>query len=45
MDAKEIQRLFRKSFSDEEEEGSSEEINLPPIQANVLPDFYDEKRK
>jgi pSer/pThr/pTyr-binding forkhead associated (FHA) protein len=45
MDAKEIQRLFKKTTSerDDDDDDSSEEINLPPIQANVLPDFYDEK--
>ena len=45
MDAKEVQRMFKKTSLEgqDDEDGSSEEINLPPIQANALPDVYDEK--
>lgn len=47
LDAKDIERLLRRNtanMEDEEDDEDSEELNkLPPIQANSLPDTYDDK--
>lgn len=47
MDAEEVARMFKKITSsdlvDEDDADGADEINLPPIQANALPDTYEEK--
>lgn len=45
MDAREIDRLMKKKNSgvDLESDGSVESLDLPPIQANSLPDVIEEK--
>ncbi len=44
LDAKDIARILKKTTEDDDaEEEGSEEFNLPAMQANALPDLYDEK--
>jgi hypothetical protein len=47
MDANEVQKLLGKKKSSEQshedEDSVIEDPNLPPIQANVLPDVYPEQ--
>jgi len=45
LDAKEMARLLKKTTEDDDEDAdeASEEFNLPPMQANVLPDLYEDK--
>lgn len=45
MDARDVAKLLGKNAktADEDEDDSVEDLNLPPLQANALPDAYDEK--
>jgi pSer/pThr/pTyr-binding forkhead associated (FHA) protein len=45
LDAKDVQRLLKKSTGtdDPNDDDSVEDLDLPPLQANALPDVYDEK--
>src|SRR6476660_5794871 len=46
MDAKDFDRMMRKRSTVEEssdEMDSDADVNLPPLQANALPDVYEEK--
>jgi pSer/pThr/pTyr-binding forkhead associated (FHA) protein len=45
MDARDVAKLLGKNAktADEDEDDSVEDLNMPPLQANALPDNYDEK--
>jgi len=45
MDARDVAKLLGKNAktADEDEEDSIQDMNMPPLQANALPDAYDEK--
>jgi pSer/pThr/pTyr-binding forkhead associated (FHA) protein len=45
LDAKDVERLLKKNTGtdDPNDDDSVEDLNLPPIQANALPDIYEEK--
>jgi pSer/pThr/pTyr-binding forkhead associated (FHA) protein len=43
LDAKDLAKIFKKAADDQNDEDSSAEIELPPLQANSLPDVYDDK--
>jgi pSer/pThr/pTyr-binding forkhead associated (FHA) protein len=45
MDADEVARMYKKTAADDRDDDrdSSEEIELPALQANSLPDVYEEK--
>ena len=48
MDAKDVQRMLKKrnaALEDDSDEDSVEDVNLPPLQANALPDVIEEKEK
>lgn len=44
MDAKDLVKILKKTTEDmDDDDDSDEEIDLPPMQANLLPDVYEEK--
>jgi pSer/pThr/pTyr-binding forkhead associated (FHA) protein len=47
MDAGDVRKMLKKKAAAEDEsdgdDDSAEDLDLPPIQANALPDVYDEK--
>jgi pSer/pThr/pTyr-binding forkhead associated (FHA) protein len=44
MDAKDLAKIFKKAPEElDEDDDSSDDVDLPPIQANALPDVYEEK--